>query len=56
MASVFLKEEEIYNKMVNYILCLGQAKRQKSRCKVRIYTDEKLTFLKGALKGQEEKL
>jgi len=35
MASVVLKEETIYYKMVY--------------CTIRIYTDKKLTFLKGAL-------
>jgi len=40
--------------MVYYTLYLSQANRQKSCCKVSIYTGEKLTFLKGAwhLKGK----
>jgi len=48
VTSVFLKEEKICNKMVYYTLHLSLTNRQKSCCKVRIYTDEKVTFLKGA--------
>jgi len=35
--------------MVYYTLCLGSANCQKSCWKVRIYVDEKLTFLKEAM-------
>jgi len=35
MASMFLKEGEIYYKMVYCTLCLGSVNCQKSRCKVR---------------------
>jgi len=39
---VFFKEEYLLH---NYTMCLGYANRQKSRLKV--YADEKPTFLKG---------
>jgi len=39
---VFEKE----NLLVYYTLYLGSANRQKSRWKIRVYIDEKLTFLK----------
>jgi len=44
MARMFLKEENIWYKMVCYTLYLRLANRQKSCLKVRIYADEKLTF------------
>jgi len=45
--SIFLKEENICYKNGYYTLCLGSAKCQK----VRIYVDEKTTFLKEACEG-----
>jgi len=45
---MFSKEEKSCHKMVYYTLYLSKANRQISCYKVRIYTDEKLTFLKGA--------
>jgi len=43
---MFLKEEKICYKMVDYTLCLDSVNREKLRWKVRIYADEKSTFLK----------
>jgi len=46
--NLFSKEEKICYKMVCCTLYLHGADRQKLCYKVRIYTDQKLTFLKGA--------
>jgi len=47
-ASIYLKEEKIFCKLIYYTLCLGSANCQKSRWKVRLYINEKPTFLKEA--------
>jgi len=48
IGSVFLKEEKNCYKMVYYTLYLSSVNCQKSRWKVRIYGDEKPTFLNEA--------
>jgi len=41
MASMFLKEENIFYEMIYYTLHLDKANCQKSCLKVKIYADEK---------------
>jgi len=45
---IIKEEEKVFYKLVYYTLYLGSPNCQKSRWKVRIYVDEKPTFLKEA--------